>query len=66
MQAYEVVARRVKGVGIPVSELARRTDINAVLLRNSLHGKRGMKADELVRLSLELGLEMSDFYEKSA
>lgn len=63
MQAYEVVSRRVKRTGISVAELARRTDIHQVMLGRSLKGEREIKADELVRLSKELGLEMSDFYE---
>lgn len=63
VEVYEVVARSAKERGITVSELGRRTDINHVLLRNSLHGKRGLRADELVKLSRELGLEMSDFAE---
>lgn len=62
-EAYTVVNERVKKIGISAAELGRRTEINAVLLRNSLCGKRGIKADELVRLSRELGLELSDFYE---
>lgn len=63
MQAYEVVSRRVERTGISVAELARRTEINRLLLHRSLHGTRVLKADELVRLSRELNLEMSDFEE---
>lgn len=65
MQAYEVVSRRVERTGITVAELARRTEINHLLLRRSLHGERALKADELVSLSRELDLEMSDFYKAS-
>lgn len=65
MQAYEVVSRRVERTGITVAELARRTDINHLLLRRSLHGERVLKADELVSLSRELNLEMSDFHKAS-
>lgn len=61
MQAYEVVSRRVERTGITVAELARRVDIDHQLLRRSLHGERVLKADELVRLSRELGLRLSDF-----
>ena len=63
MEVYEVVARSAKSRGISVSELGRRTEINHVLLRNSLHGKRGLRADELVRLCRELDLEINDFSE---
>ena len=63
MQAYEVVSRRVERTGITVAELARRTAIDYMALRSSLHGKRALKADELVSLAAELKLEMSDFYD---
>jgi hypothetical protein len=63
VQAYEVISRRVKSTGIPVAELARRTDIHQVLLGRSLHGERVLKADELIRLSRELNLQLSDFDE---
>lgn len=65
MKAYEVVLRRVDRTGITVSELARRTEIDHMALRSSLHGKRALKADELVSLSKELNLEMADFYKAS-
>lgn len=65
MQAYEVVSRRVERTGITVAELARRTDINRLLLHRSLHGTRVLKADELIRLSRELDLQLSDFDEAS-
>ena len=61
MQAYEVVSRRVERTGITIAELARRTGIHHVLLRRSLHGERVLKADELLRLSKELDLKLSDF-----
>ena len=63
MQAYEVISRRVERTGITVAELARRTEIHHILLRRSLHGERALKADELVSLSRELELDMSDFVE---
>ena len=62
-EAYQVIAEKVESTGITAAELARRTSIHPVLLRNSLHGKRGLRADELVKLSRELNLEMSDFAE---
>ena len=62
MKAYEVISRRVERTGITVSELARRTDIDYMALRSSLHGKRALKADELISLSAELNLQMSDFH----
>ena len=65
MQAYEVVSRRVERTGITISELARRTNIDHMALRSSLHGKRALKADELVSLAVELNLELSDFCKAS-
>ena len=65
MQAYEVVSRRVECTGITVSELARRTKIDHMALRSSLHGKRALKADELISLAIELNLEMADFCKAS-
>lgn len=62
-EAYQVIFEKAKSTGISAAELARRTEIHPVLLRNSLHGKRGLRANELVKLSRELGLEMSDFAE---
>lgn len=65
MIANEVVAERVKRRGITNAELGRRVNIHPELLRRSLMGVRPFKADELIRLSAELGLEMSDFYKAS-
>lgn len=63
MKAYEVISRRVERTGISVSELARRTDIQYMALRNTLRGERVMRADELLRLSRELNLDFGDFAE---
>lgn len=61
MQAYEVISRRVERTGITVSELARRANMDHMSLRSSLHGKRALKADELLSLSRELDLTFEDF-----
>lgn len=63
MEAYEVVSRRVERTGITVSELARRTGMQYMALRSTLQGDRAMKADEMLRLSRELGLDFEDFSE---
>ena len=61
MQAYEIVAKRVKEVGITNAELARRCDIDPELLRRSLIGERKLIADELVALTDQLNMSLSDF-----
>ena len=61
MKAYEVLSRRVERTGISVSELARRTNIDHMALRNALHGKRNVRAEELIVLSRELDLNFDDF-----
>lgn len=66
MQIAEVLNERISDRGIPISELGRRTNIDHQLLRRSLRGIRPLRAEELVSLSRELNLTMSDFYEKSA
>ena len=61
MQAYEVVAKKVKDVGITNAELARRCDIDQELLRRSLIGERKLVADELIALTNQLGMSLSEF-----
>lgn len=43
-------------LGIPIAELARRTEIGESNLGKALRGKRDLKADELVRLCYALEL----------
>ena len=47
--------------GIPVTELARRTDIPYKRLWSILDGQRELRADELVRLSIVLDMGMLQF-----
>lgn len=61
MLAYEVIDRKVKEIGIPKSELARRVHIDGELLRRSLAGKRKITADEFIRICNEIGLKLEDF-----
>lgn len=61
MQAYEIVAKRVKEIGITNAELARRCDIDPELLRRSLIGERRLIADEFVALVTNLGMSLTDF-----
>lgn len=61
MTIEDVIGERVKKIGITAAELARRCDMNDVLLRRSLDGKRPVKSAELIRLCNELGLGLEDF-----
>jgi len=62
----DVLNQRIKERGIPVSELARRTNLDAELLRRSLAGTRNLRADEFVALCHELMLDTCDFVSSAA
>ena len=47
--------------GIPKSELARRSEVDPRRLQLILEGKRQLRADELVRVSIVLGMGMKQF-----
>lgn len=61
MKAYEVIAEKVKDVGISNAEIGRRIGMDSELVRRSLAGERKIIADEMVAFSVELGLEVADF-----
>ncbi|MGI6106042.1 MAG: helix-turn-helix domain-containing protein [Raoultibacter sp.] len=61
MQAYKIIAARVKKIGISKAELGRRIGLDDELLRRSLAGTRKISADEFILLCNELNLELSDF-----
>lgn len=61
MNVNEVISNRVKQRGISCAELARRTNMHKEVLRRCLHGKRAIRADELLKLCAELDMSMSDF-----
>lgn len=65
MKAYEVIAKKVKDVGISNAELGRRIDMDSELVRRCLAGERKIIADEMVAFSVELGLEIDDFQKSS-
>lgn len=65
MEIKDVILTRVSERGISIAELARRSSVNYQLLRNSLHSDRLLKADELIRVSAELGLEIADYAKAS-
>lgn len=47
--------------GIPVAELARRIGVDRKRLWRVLNGERAMRADEFVRLCMELGVGLCCF-----
>jgi transcriptional regulator with XRE-family HTH domain len=61
MQAYQIIAERVRERGISKAELARRVRIDDELLRRSLLGKRKITAEEFIALCSELKLSLDDF-----
>lgn len=63
MEVYEVIAEKVKEIGITKSELARRVGISDELLRRSLSGSRKLPAGEFLKLCGELCLGLTDFDE---
>lgn len=66
MEPYKIVAKKVDDIGITIAELARRTKIDAELLRRSLNGQRVLKAGELISLCVQLNLEVDDFVTRKA
>lgn len=63
MEVYEVIAERVREIGITKSELARRVGVSDELLRRSLSGTRKLPAGEFIRLCAELNMTLTDFDE---
>lgn len=63
MSINEVIRKRQKERGIPVTTLADRTGIEYEALRVSLNGNRKISAHEFVALCKELDLKLEDFDE---
>lgn len=61
MTIAEVIRKASDERGISDAELSRRTGIEYQRLNNSLKGKRGITAPELVSLCRELDLSIDDF-----
>ena len=61
MNIPKVLNERIADRGITVAELARRVGMNDELLRRSLAGIRGIKADEFINICRELGLDIENF-----
>lgn len=61
METTKVLNKRIKERGITIRELSRRVGMNDELLRRSLAGTRGIRADEFISLCKELSLDIEDF-----
>ena len=65
MEHIDLIAARMEQArwerGIPVAELARRIGVDRKRLWRVLNGERAMRADEFVRLCMELGVGLSCF-----
>lgn len=61
MNILKVLNERISERGITIAELARRVGVDPELLRRSLAGTRGIKADEFINLCRVLGLDIENF-----
>ena len=65
MKHIDLIAARMEQArwerGIPVAELARRIGVDGKRLWRVLNGERVMRADEFVRLCMELGVGLGRF-----
>lgn len=64
MSVSQVIEARRQKRGIPYAELARRCDINQEMVSRFCKGISMPSAEQLVKLSAELELELSDFVER--
>lgn len=56
-----VIKNRIKENGVTLTFLHRRTGIDVDTISKCLLHKRKIKGDELIKLAIELGLEIKDF-----
>lgn len=56
-----VIENRREQIGMSIRTLARRADMSDDILGKALHGKRKLKASELLMLSAVLGLTLEDY-----
>ena len=65
MKYIDLIAARMEQArwerGISVAELARRISVDRKRLWRVLNGERAMRADEFVRLCMELGVGLGRF-----
>lgn len=68
LSAREVVAGAVHRMGMPLTTLARRSGVSydAVCRGVAANGSGRIKAEELVRYCIVLGLTFSDFVQEGA
>ena len=69
MEHIDLIAARMEEArferGIPVAELARRIGVDRKRLWRALNGERKMRADELVRLCMELKVSLEKLCPRS-
>lgn len=61
MDVNQVISKRVEERGISFSELARRVSMNGEVVRRICRGDAMPKGDQLIRLCMELDLDIEDF-----
>lgn len=61
MQVSDVINQRISERGITIAELARRVEMDSEILRRCIRGERNLRADEFVRVCVELDLKLDDF-----
>lgn len=61
MNVNEVISKRVFERGISFAELARRVGMSGEAVRRICKGDSMPKGDQLVRLCVELDLDIDDF-----
>lgn len=61
MSVGSVIAERVEDRGITFAELARRVGMNGEVMRRVCKGEAMPKGDQLVRICVELDLDIKDF-----
>ncbi len=61
MNVNQVISKRVDERGITYSELARRVAMNGEVVRRICKGDAMPKGDQLIRLCMELDLDINDF-----
>lgn len=66
MNISEVISKRRHDRGISYAELSRRTHINEDMVSRFCNGKSMPKGDQLIRICVELELDIGDFSESEA
>lgn len=61
MSVGSVIAERVEDRGISFAKLARRVGMNGEVVRRICKGEAMPKGDQLIRICVELDLDIEDF-----